>query len=168
MNFHETVRGQRFFDVQLPKLISSLSEVAEQMKTPHPTIPVETTEDTQELLVQLYYSTFDREAAPDREIHDRFNQAISQMQAEIKDEVGSELWQKIEHTYAMIATRTGAGVCGRLPHCHEDGDLWLDPAKAEQKRRYLRWQHTRSKSLAAPNARTASPIRKSFPDGRAV
>lgn len=108
MNFHETVRGQRFFDVQLPKLISSLSEVAEQMKTPHPTIPVETTEDTQELLVQLYYSTFDREAAPDREIHDRFNQAISQMQAEIKDEVGSELWQKIEHTYATIATRTAS------------------------------------------------------------
>ena len=108
MNFHETVMGRRFFEGQLPQLITSLTEIAAAMKTPQPVVQFDTETEPQKFLVQLYYSTFDPETAPDRDIHDFYNHAISQMQEEIKCAVSQELWQKIEHTYTTIATRTAS------------------------------------------------------------
>ena len=36
MQFHETAYGKRFFDGQLPKLISALTDIASALKTPTP------------------------------------------------------------------------------------------------------------------------------------
>lgn len=108
MNFHETVLGKRFFERQLPQLLSSLKELSASLRSPRPMLQVNTAADTQELLVQLYYTTFDPETAPDPETHAFYNSAIAQMQDEIRAEVSAELWQKIEHTYTIIATRSAA------------------------------------------------------------
>ena len=34
--FHETRRGRRFFEAQLPKLITALSDIAGSLKVPRP------------------------------------------------------------------------------------------------------------------------------------
>lgn len=106
MNFHETVRGQRFFEHQLSQLISALQDIATSLKAPRPVVQVDIATDTQNLLTQLYYTTFDPETAPDRETHALYNSAISQMQDDIRSSVDAEMWQMIEHTYTTIATRT--------------------------------------------------------------
>lgn len=107
MNFHETVTGKRFFEGQLPQLISSLKEISAALKSPRPVIQMDA-EYREDYLVQLYYTNFDPETAPDRETHAFYNSAIAQMQEEIKNSVTGELWQKIEHSYSTIATRTTA------------------------------------------------------------
>ena len=38
--FHETRRGQWFFEAQLPKLITALSDIADSLKAPRPTPPI--------------------------------------------------------------------------------------------------------------------------------
>lgn len=108
MNFHETVRGQRFFEHQLPTLISALQNIATSLKASRPVVQIDATTDTQDLLTQLYYTTFDPETAPDRETHAIYNNAITQMQEDIRASVDDEVWQKIEHTYVTITTRAAA------------------------------------------------------------
>ena len=104
MNFHETVMGQRFFERQLPQLIVSLKEIAASLKEPRPIMQPSQNWDQKELLTRLYYTFYDTETIPDREAYDACKKAISQMQSEIREGASEELWQKIEHTYAMIAT----------------------------------------------------------------
>ena len=107
MNFHETQMGKRFFEGQLPQLITSLKEISAALNAPKPLIQMNT-EYREDYLVQLYYTNFDPETAPDRETHAFYDSAIAQMQDEIKGAVTEELWQKIEHSYSTIATRTAA------------------------------------------------------------
>lgn len=108
MNFHETVRGQRFFDYQLPKLISALQDVSASLKAPRPMIPADMSTDMQEFLTRLYYATFDLETAPDHELRKRCSYALSTIQEDIRSSVDAEVWQKIEHSYTTIATRTAS------------------------------------------------------------
>ena len=107
MNFHETALGRRFFEWQLPQLITSLKEISVALNTPKPVMQMNT-EYREDYLVQLYYTNFDPDTAPDRETHAFYDSAIAQMQGEIRDAVTGELWQKIEHSYTTIATRTAA------------------------------------------------------------
>ena len=107
MNFHETALGRRFFEGQLPQLITSLKEISAALNAPKPVMQMNA-EYREDYLVQLYYTNFDPETAPDRETHAFYDSAIAQMQGEIKDAVTGELWQKIEHSYSTIATRTAA------------------------------------------------------------
>ena len=107
MNFHETALGRRFFEGQLPQLITSLKEISAALKEPRPVAQLNA-EYREDYLVQLYYTNFDPETAPDRETHAFYDSAIAQIQSEIKDAVTGELWQKIEHSYSTIATRSAA------------------------------------------------------------
>ena len=107
MNFHETALGRHFFEGQLPQLITSLKEISAALNAPKPVMQMNA-EDREDYLVQLYYTNFDPDTAPDRETHAFYDSAIAQMQGEIKDAVTGELWQKIEQSYSTIATRTAA------------------------------------------------------------
>ena len=107
MNFHETALGRRFFEGQLPQLITSLKEISAALNAPKSVMQMNT-EYREDYLVQLYYTNFDPENAPDRETHAFYDSAIAQMQGEIRDAVTGDLWQKIEHSYSTIATRTAA------------------------------------------------------------
>lgn len=107
MNFHETALGRRFFEGQLPQLITVLKEISAALNAPKPVMQMNT-EYREDYLVQLYYTNFDPDTAPDRETHAFYDSAIAQMQDEIRDAVTGELWQKIEHSYSTIATRAAA------------------------------------------------------------
>ena len=107
MNFHETALGRHFFEGQLPQLITALKEISTALNAPKPVMQMNT-EYREDYLVQLYYTNFDPDTAPDRETHAFYDSAIAQMQDEIRDAVTGELWQKIEHSYSTIATRAAA------------------------------------------------------------
>ena len=53
MNFYETVAGKRFFESQLPKLISALQEIAQGLHQAPSVIPFPL--DTQDILHDLFY-----------------------------------------------------------------------------------------------------------------
>jgi len=53
MNFHETRYGSKFFDGQLPKLITALESIAEALKTPTPVYQLKT-ELPENFLKNLY------------------------------------------------------------------------------------------------------------------
>ena len=104
MNFAETVMGQRFFNAELPALITSMKEIAASLNHPRPVLQV-SQPVSDDFLVRLYYDNFDPETAPDRETHAFYNSVIAQAQEEIKKGVTAEMWQMIEHSYSTIATR---------------------------------------------------------------
>ena len=68
MNFHETALGRRFFEGQLPQLITALKEISAALNAPKPVMQMNT-EYREDYLVQLYYTNFDPDTAPDRETH---------------------------------------------------------------------------------------------------
>lgn len=104
MNFAETVMGQRFFNAQLPALISAMKEIGAALNHPRPVLQV-SQPVSDDFLVRLYYDNFDPETAPDKETHEFYNSVIAHAQEEIKNGVSEEMWQMIEHSYSTIATR---------------------------------------------------------------
>ena len=58
MNFHETRYGARFFDGQLPKLISALEGIATALKTPAPVYQMKS-ELPKDFLKELYLGNYD-------------------------------------------------------------------------------------------------------------
>ena len=77
MNFHETALGRRFFEGQLPQLITSLKEISAALNAPKPVMQMNA-EYREDYLVQLYYTNFDPDTAPDRETHAFYDSAIAQ------------------------------------------------------------------------------------------
>ena len=57
MNFYETVAGKRFFESQLPKLISALQEIAQGLHQAPSVIPFPL--DTQDILHDLFYGQYE-------------------------------------------------------------------------------------------------------------
>ncbi|MBM6977945.1 hypothetical protein H9X99_19290, partial [Intestinimonas butyriciproducens] len=55
--FHETRRGQRFFEVQLPQLITALSDIADSLKAPRPTYHLKA-EVPENFLSELYLGNY--------------------------------------------------------------------------------------------------------------
>ena len=55
MNFHETALGRRFFEGQLPQLITALKEISAALNAPKPVMQMNA-EYREDYLVQLYYA----------------------------------------------------------------------------------------------------------------
>lgn len=108
MNFFETNMGRRFFEGQLPKLISALEGIAASLKTPHPVLQL-STEDQTDFLRELYHGNFDAGLIADRETLDYYNSEVVKAQQKVKESVEPEIWKLIEHSYTIIGASNTIG-----------------------------------------------------------
>lgn len=79
MNFFETNLGRTFFQVQVPKLISALTEIAEALRTPRPAVQVRT-EIPKNFLADLYHGNLEPSYAEDTPEIAACSQQIMQLQ----------------------------------------------------------------------------------------
>ncbi|SHO54159.1 DUF6809 family protein [Anaerocolumna xylanovorans] len=95
MNFYETNAGHRFFEHQLPLLITSLQDIAKALqKTPMGVqLPVEVPPD---FLKDLYYGRYDQEAEKNMGKIKEHTHDIIECQKRLKEQVTPQLWEQIE------------------------------------------------------------------------
>lgn len=84
MNFHETKYGARFFDGQLPKLISALESIAAALKTPIPVYQLKS-ELPEDFLSELYLGNYDPSNTPETEAARELTLEIIACQKQLQD-----------------------------------------------------------------------------------
>lgn len=100
-DFFESTLGRRFFEGQLPKLISALESISASLRAPRPVLQLPK-DLSPEFLRELYHGNFDAGLIADRETLDYYNSEVVKAQKEAKEIVTPEVWKIIEHSYTVI------------------------------------------------------------------
>lgn len=104
MNFYETVAGKRFFESQLPKLISALQEIAQGVHQAPSVIPLPL--DAPDILHDLFYGQYEPYfEGPNKEEYQKASRAISAYLEELRMELPTELFAKVEHLFDLSEDR---------------------------------------------------------------
>ena len=104
MNFHETRYGARFFDGQLPKLISALEGIATSLKAPTPVYQLKP-EVPENFLAELYHGNYDPSPGRNNGTRRELTQEILACQRKLRSEVSPETWDTIERYSALLNGR---------------------------------------------------------------
>lgn len=106
--FHKTRRGQRFFDGQLPQLISTLSGIADSLKEPRPIYQLKA-EVPENFLSDLYlgsYVPFEQSA---NDLEKELTSEIIAIQNRLRSAVPEDAWVLIEQYSGLLAASRTAG-----------------------------------------------------------
>ena len=104
--FHESMYGKRFFDGQLPKLISALTDIATALNTPKPVYQMKT-EVPADFLADLYYGNHIPSGQPDTKEEAELTPEILACQRQLRESVSPDTWELIER-YNRLLSRRGA------------------------------------------------------------
>ncbi len=104
MQFHETAYGKRFFDGQLPKLISALTDIASALKTPTPVYQLQP-EIPEDFLTGLYHGSYDPSDLPYTETAKELTPEIAVIQQQIREAVKPEVWEWVERYRLLLDGR---------------------------------------------------------------
>lgn len=102
--FHETGRGQRFFEVQLPKLITALTDIAASLKAPRPIYQLEA-EVPESFLSDLYLGNYDPSEQPATDLERALTQAIVAVQNQLREVVPADFWTLIDQYGELLTAR---------------------------------------------------------------
>ena len=106
--FHETRRGQRFFEVQLPQLITALSDIADSLKAPRPTYHLKA-EVPENFLSELYLGTYVPFDLPATDLEKELTPEIIAVQNRLRKNVSEDAWALIEQYGGLLAASRTAG-----------------------------------------------------------
>lgn len=104
MNFHETRYGARFFNGQLPKLISALEGIAAALKTPAPVYQLKA-EIPEHFLSDLYHGNYKPSHAPDWEMKKELLQEIVNCDKDLRGNLSPEQWLAVEKYISLLNSR---------------------------------------------------------------
>ena len=106
--FHETRRGQRFFDVQLPKLITALADIADSLKAPRPVYQLRA-EVPENFLSDLYLGNYAPFEQPAPDLEKALTPEIVAIQERLRNAVSEDAWAMIEQYSGLLAASRTAG-----------------------------------------------------------
>lgn len=106
--FHETRRGQRFFEVQLPQLITALSDIADSLKAPRPTYHLKA-EVPENFLSELYLGNYVPFDLPATDLEKELTPEIIAVQDRLRKTVSEDAWALIEQYGGLLAVSRTAG-----------------------------------------------------------
>ena len=106
--FHETRRGQRFFEAQLPKLITALSDIADSLKAPRPTYQLKA-EVPENFLSELYLGNYAPFDLPATDLEKELTPEIIAVQNRLRKNVSEDAWALIEQYGGLLAASRTAG-----------------------------------------------------------
>lgn len=107
MNFHETVRGKVFFEVQVPKLISALQDIAAALERRPQALGIPRMEIQPHLLRDLYYGEYEPyfNLGPTAEYQEANGKVLAQQERlQAKEDPG--LRDEVEQLISLINART--------------------------------------------------------------
>lgn len=93
--FHETRRGQWFFEAQLPKLITALSDIADSLKAPRPTYQLKA-EVPENFLSDLYLGNYVPFDLPATDLKKELTPEIIAIQEQLRKSVSEDAWALID------------------------------------------------------------------------
>ena len=106
--FHETRRGQRFFEVQLPQLITALSDIADSLKAPRPTYHLKA-EVPENFLSELYLGNYVPFDLPATDLKKELTPEIIAIQEQLRKSVSEDAWALIEQYGGLLAISRTSG-----------------------------------------------------------
>ena len=106
--FHETRRGQRFFDVQLPKLITALADIADSLKAPRPVYQLRA-EVPEKFLSDLYLGNYAPFEQPATDLEKALTPEIVAIQERLRNAVSEDAWALVEQYSGLLAASRTAG-----------------------------------------------------------
>ena len=106
--FHETRRGQRFFDVQLPKLITALADIADSLKAPRPVYQLRA-EVPENFLSDLYLGNYAPFEQPATDLEKALTPEIVAIQERLRNAVSEDAWALVEQYSGLLAASRTAG-----------------------------------------------------------
>ena len=106
--FHETRRGQRFFEAQLPKLITALSDIADSLKAPRPTYQLKA-EVPENFLSELYLGNYAPFDLPATDLEKELTPEIIAVQNRLRKNVSEDAWALIEQYGGLLAASRTSG-----------------------------------------------------------
>ena len=101
MNFYETVAGKRFFNSQLPHLITALSDIATALKNPTPMFCLEQ-EVPPDFLESIYLNRHDTSTLVAREAIRTYDADIIAHQGRMREILSSDAWEQVEQYKALL------------------------------------------------------------------
>lgn len=104
MNFFESNLGRDFFQVQIPKLISTLSEIADALRIPRPILPVQA-EIPANFLSDLYYGNLEPPYVEDTPELAACTQRIIQFQEEFYQSLPPHIREQVENYRLLLDER---------------------------------------------------------------
>ena len=106
--FHETRCGQQFFEAQLPKLITALSDIADSLKAPRPTYHLKA-EVPENFLSELYLGNYVPFDLPATDLEKELTPEIIAVQDRLRKTVSEDAWALIEQYGGLLAASRTAG-----------------------------------------------------------
>lgn len=106
--FHETRRGQRFFDSQFPKLITALADIADFLKAPRPVYQLRA-EVPENFLSDLYLGNYAPFEQPATDLEKELTPEIVAIQNRLRKAVSEDAWTLIEQYGELLAASRTAG-----------------------------------------------------------
>ena len=106
--FHETRRGQWFFEAQLPKLITALSDIADSLKAPRPTYQLKA-EVPENFLSDLYLGNYVPFDLPATDLKKELTPEIIAIQEQLRKSVSEDAWALIEQYGGLLAISRTSG-----------------------------------------------------------
>lgn len=104
MEFYRTVAGKRFFEGQLPRLITALSDIAAALKAPTPVFRLEQ-EVPPDFLENIYYERHDPSAMVDPEAVRTHSADIIAHQDRMRKDLSPEAWEQVERYRSLLDAR---------------------------------------------------------------
>lgn len=108
MDFYKTTMGKRFFEQQLPNLITALKDIAASLKNPPPVFRLEQ-EATPDFLTDLYYGRHDPLEPANPQVFHKFNADIIAHQDQMRKLLTPEAWDIVEQYKALLDARGTVG-----------------------------------------------------------
>ena len=101
MQFHETRAGKLFFESQLPKLISALTDISASLKN-RGTAYIIKPEIPEDFLTDLYYGNYDPSGCPNTDMENELTPEMIAVQQHIRGSVDQEVWEWIERYRSLL------------------------------------------------------------------
>lgn len=106
MNFYETAAGKRFFEGQLPKLISTLQEISAALRQRPSPAPILVGSPDSKLLHDLFYGQYEPYfETPNSAEYQEANRKASMFQKQLRAELDPEVFLKIEDLLGLFDHR---------------------------------------------------------------
>ncbi len=104
MQFYETKAGRIFFESQLPKLISVLTDISAALKN-RGTAYIVKPEISEDFLADLYHGNYDPSGRPYTQKEVELTPEIVACQLQLREAVSADTWKLIERYNDLMSSR---------------------------------------------------------------
>ena len=102
MQFYETKEGRIFFESQLPRLISALTDISAALKK-RGTAYVVKPEIPEDFLAELYHGNYDPSGRPYTKKETELTTEIVACQQQLREAVSADTWELIERYNTLMS-----------------------------------------------------------------